>query len=302
MRHARLTWQGAFHHVMNRGIEKIPVFKDDEFKFFYLDFLKEYSKKEKIRIFAYCIMDNHFHILLENSSLKLSEFMKNVNSKFGQLYRKLNGGKGYVFEDRFKSTLIENESYLITLIRYLHQNPVRAKIVEDPFKYRWSSINEYFKGNESELVDAEYVESIFAGEKFFINLMNDNLSKDLPEKKTKFGRVLGSENFVRFSEKKYDRRSNNVLKLNKRDSDKYFEPVEKIFFEFENKIGKKIEEIDISTHKGKRERGELLVYLKDYSGLKYKEICEFDIFRDIKFNSMGHIYSNSKKQLKKLKN
>lgn len=302
MRHARLTWQGAFHHIMNRGIEKIPIFKDDKLKKYYLDFLIEHSKKEKIRIFAYCIMDNHYHLLLENSSLRLSEFMKNVNSQFGQLYRKLNRGKGYVFEDRFKSTLIENESYLVTLIRYLHQNPVRAKIVKDPFQYRWSSINLYFKKKESEFVDTEYVENIFSDENNFIDLMNDIIYKDLPDKKTKFGRIFGSENFVKISEKKYDRRSENNSKLNKRKSDKYFEPVEKIFFEFENKIGKKIEEIDISTHKGKRERGELLVYLKDYSGLKYKEICEFDIFRDIKFNSLGHIYSNAKKQLKKLKN
>jgi len=302
MRHARLTWQGAFHHIMNRGIEKIPIFKDDESKKFYLDLLTEYSKKEKIRIFGYCIMDNHFHIVLENSSLKLSEFMKNVNSKFGQLYRKLKGGKGYVFEDRFKSTLIEDESYLVTLIRYLHQNPVRAKIVKDPFQYKWSSINLYFNKNKSELVDTDYVESIFEGENNYINLMNGIIFKDLPEKKTKFGRVIGSESFIKFSEKKYDRRLNSVLKLNKRESDKYFDPVEKIFFEFENRIGKKIENIDISTHIGKRERGVLLVYLKDYSGLTYREICEFDIFRDIKFNSLGHIYSNSKKHIKKLKN
>ncbi|MEN8222933.1 MAG: transposase [Acidobacteriota bacterium] len=299
MRHARLTWQGAFHHVMNRGIEKIPVFKDDKLKGSYIEFLEKYSKRDKIRIFAYCIMDNHFHLALENSSLKMSEFMKNVNSDFGQLYRKLNGGKGYVFEDRFKSTLVENESYLLNLIRYILQNPVRAKIVSDPFQYHWSSINLYYKEKKSELINIEFVEDIFGQKNNFMNLLNDIIYDDLSEKKTKFGKVFGSEDFVEYSENKYERRSDNISKLNKRESDKYFEPVDKIIYEFENRIGKKIEKIDISTHIGKRERGELLVYLKDYSGLKYREICEFDIFRDIKFNSLGHLYSNTKKHLKK---
>ena len=298
MRHVRLTWEGAYHHIMNRGIEKKKIFYDENLKKNYLELLSEYSRLKKIRIFAYCIMDNHFHIVLENSSMRLSEFMRNANSKYAISYRKQTGGKGYVFEDRFKSTIIENESYLITLIRYILQNPVRARIVDDPYKYAWSSINLYFQNKKSHFVDTKFVEDLFGTKKIFMNLVNDKILDNLPEKKAKFGRIMGSNDFIKISENKFDRRSTSKIILNKRITDKYFEPVEKIIYEFEKKIGKKIEMIDTSTHIGKKERGLLLVNLKDYSGLKYKEIYEFDIFRDLKFNSMGHLYSSSKKCLK----
>lgn len=299
MRHVRLTWEGAFHHIMNRGIEQKPVFHEEDQKNTYLEFLEEYSRLQKIRIFAYCIMDNHFHIVLENSSMRLSEFMRNTNSRYASSYRKLAGGKGYVFEDRFKSTIVQNESYLITLIRYILQNPVRSKIINDPFKYAWSSINLYFQKTKPQFIDTEFVEELFGTKKNFVDLVNDQILEELPEKRAKFGRVMGTDSFLKISENKFDRRSTLKTNLNKRITDKYFEPVEKIIHEFEKKIGKKIEEIITSTHTGKRERGLLLVNLKDYSGLKYKEIFEFDIFRDLKFNSMGHLYSRTKEQLKK---
>ncbi len=81
----------------------------------------------KIRLFAYCIMDNHYHLVLENASDRLSDFQMLLNVQYGMYYRKMEGGKGYVFQSRFKSTLIENDSYLIQSIRYLLRNPVRLR-------------------------------------------------------------------------------------------------------------------------------------------------------------------------------
>jgi len=298
MRHARLTWAGAYHHIMNRGVEGKSIFKKPKFKNLYIDILREQSSLYKIRIFAYCIMDNHFHLVLENNSMKLSEFMKTVNSKYGILYRKIIGGKGYVFQDRFKSTLIENESYLLTAIVYALQNPVRKMIIDDPFKYKWSSVNAYFKEQNSSFVEAHFVSELFGTKRNFTSLLKNVYSEKLSEKNSRFGRIMGSEKFALKAENSYDRRSEIKLNLNKRITDKYFEPIEKVIYEFEKKIGKKIENIDVTTYKGKRERGELLVYLRDNTGLKYKEIFEFDIFRDLKFNSLGHLYSSSKKRFK----
>ena len=76
MRHARLTWQGAFHHVMNRGHNKEAIFSAEDLKKQYLQILAEYSLLYKIKIFGFCIMDNHFHMILQNYSGRLSEFMK----------------------------------------------------------------------------------------------------------------------------------------------------------------------------------------------------------------------------------
>ena len=137
MRHARLTWMGTFHHVMNRGLGGEAIFQTPELKQIYLTILQEQSKLNHIRIFAYCLMDTHFHLILENSSGRLSEFMKKVNSLYGFIYRRRLGGRGYVFHDRFKSTLVENDAYLQTAIVYVLLNPVRATARRSSSGCRW---------------------------------------------------------------------------------------------------------------------------------------------------------------------
>jgi len=93
-----------------------------------------------IRLFSYCVMDNHYHLVLENSSGRMSDCLRLLNGQYGMYYRKMYGGKGYVFQSRFKSTIIENDGYLIKSIAYLLQNPVRAGIVAIARNYIWSSV------------------------------------------------------------------------------------------------------------------------------------------------------------------
>jgi REP element-mobilizing transposase RayT len=124
---------------MNRGYDGNDIFRDNSSKDHFLNYLEAASKKLKIRLFAYCIMNNHYHLILENTTGKLSEFLKLLNGNYGMYYRKKYGGKGYVFQGRFKSTIIENEAYLIQAIAYLLENPVRAGIVSNAENYTWSS-------------------------------------------------------------------------------------------------------------------------------------------------------------------
>jgi REP element-mobilizing transposase RayT len=256
-----MTWQGAFHHIMNKGINEEKIFADKELKSKYLELIEEKSKTNKIRIFAYCIMDNHYHLVLENSSSKLSEFMKNLNSQYGFYYRKVKGGKGYVFQDRFKSILIQNESYLLNAILYVVQNPVKAKCTERFNDYPWSSGSLYFSGERNSFIDVNFVESIFSNKEKFFMFLGDTHMHELDIKKSKFGQILGDEAFIMEAEKKYDRREEDCLKQNKRVEDQYFQPVEKIIFEFQHKNKIKIEDIDRRTYEGKRLRGEFLVLL-----------------------------------------
>ena len=144
MKRVRITYEGAFHHVMNRGINDEDIFSPGKCKTHFLDYLETYSRKLKIRIFAYCIMDNHYHLVLENSSGRLSDFGRDLNGNYGMFYRKLKGGKGYVFQNRFKSTLIQDDSYLKMTIAYVLSNPVKAGIVEEFSQYIWSSGSMYF--------------------------------------------------------------------------------------------------------------------------------------------------------------
>ncbi|MEN8154498.1 MAG: transposase [Acidobacteriota bacterium] len=294
MRHVRLTWPGAYHHVMNRGHNNEMIFNSDELKKEYISILGNEAVKKRMRIFGFCLMDNHFHIILENTSGRMSDFMKMINGCFGKFYRGKRGGRGYVFHDRFKSTVIQDDSYLMTVISYFLNNPVRAGIVKSPFDYKWSSASMYFNKTANSFVDLKYVEELYVNREVFIKALNNNISKEsCREKRTKFGNIFGDKEFIKRSEKLFDRRNEFSKYLNKREEDFYFEPVEKIIQEFVKKFNVSINEIDTSSFQGKRMRGELLRRLKDLGGLKYSEIYEFDIFKDLRFNSLGRLYKRA---------
>jgi len=161
MRKTRVTWPGAYHHVMSRGLNHEKIFENDNLKSFYLNLLKEKSRKFRIRIFAYCIMDNHSHLVLENSSGRMSDMFRILNGQYASYYRKKMGGQGYVFQDRFKSTIIQNDYYLISALIYTLLNPVKAGIVEDYSEYPWASTKEYFVDNKSSIVDVDFVLALF---------------------------------------------------------------------------------------------------------------------------------------------
>lgn len=295
MRHVRLTWPGAFHHVMNRGHNGMKIFTPDSYKGEYLKILGDEAEKKKIQIFGYCIMDSHFHIILENSSGRLSDFMKMAHTRYGIFYRRMEGGRGYVFHDRFKSTLIQDDSYLMTAILYFLNNPVRAGVVSSPFDYKWSSASLYFQNAGHSFVNVEFVESLFPNQKEFIKNLKYTIQKDsFQERHSRFGRVFGEKSFIEKAEKKFDRRKDPSKYLNKREEDLHFDPIDKIIQEFESKIGKSIEEIDRASFEGKRQRGELMLRLRDIGGLKYSEIYEFDIFKDLRFSSLGRLYQQAR--------
>ncbi len=301
MRRARITYQGAWHHVMNRGHEGNDIFSGAKNKSLFVEYLADSAKKMRIRILAYCVMDTHYHFALENSSGKMSEFIKRLNGIYGMAYRKLNGGKGYVFQGRYKSTLIEKDAYLLQSIAYLLRNPVRAGIVQNAEHYIWSSINAYYSKEDDDIVDVKFVNGLFGTKKELMNLIHKFGIKELPVIIEKYGEVLGSSDFRKMALEKYNRRTrpSSQSKGNQRKNELNFDPVKKIIWEFERISGVKVDEIVINTLEGKRQRGKLLVMLKDAAGLTYKEISRFEIYGDLKFSSLREIYRSVK--LKKLK-
>jgi REP element-mobilizing transposase RayT len=261
------------------------------------------ARKLKIRILAYCIMDNHYHLILENSSGRMSDFFLQLNGQYGMMYRKLNGEQGYVFQSRYKSTLIQADSYLRQAIRYALLNPVRARLVVKFDNYLWSSANEYFTEKNSGIVDSQFVNELFSCKEDFLGFMALNPTEELRPRLTKYGEILGSEDFEKSALEKYDRRKKTLSLGWKRtdDLDPIFNPVEKVIWEFEQKIGQSVEELDRSSHTGKRLRGELLIRLKDIAGMKYSEIIEIPPFDSLKFVSLGKLYRDAKKRMKRKK-
>lgn len=309
MRRARLTYEGAFHHAMNRGINGEDIFAGNKLKGHFLNLLDQVSKKMKIRVFAYCIMTNHYHLVLENSSGMMSEFFKRLNGEYGMYYRISTGGHGYVFQRRYKSTVIQDDDYLRMAISYVLLNPLRAKIVDDLSKYTWSSFAYYFKSQhlqklvpkpviEDDIVDVSFVEELFGSKKELLSFIESQMGKELPERKTRYGSILGGRDFLDEARNRSDRRRKNQDAIHrKRIDDRYFEPVRKVFMEFEHIKGIKIDDLNRDTWAGKRLRGELLVYLKDLTGLTYQEIAKFEIFSDLQCSSLSSIYRNTKKRL-----
>ena len=293
MRRARLTYEGAFHHVMNRGIEGQAIFSDQVFKDQFIDFLSQKKAKLKIRLFAYCIMDNHYHIVLENTGNRMVDFMKQLNGQYGTFYRKQAKGKGYVFQNRFKSTLIQDTSYLQMAIAYVLRNPIRAKISTRYDKYKWSSGQYYFTNKKNIIIETDFVNDLFGDKSDLDGMVKSIKTDELPVIKTKYGHIMGKKNFLEIALKKYNRRKERASTERKRVDDRYFEPVEKMYQEFEKQHNVSIYDIDIRTFRGKKLRSELLVLLKDLGGLKYSEIIKLDVFSDLQLNSLGSIYKNA---------
>lgn len=100
MRLPRRTYDGAFHHAMNRGYEGRPIFRSAADKKFFLALLERIQPLTKIRILAYCVLDNHYHLVIQNAFGRMSDFFKQLNGQYAVYYRKRHGGRGYVFQDR----------------------------------------------------------------------------------------------------------------------------------------------------------------------------------------------------------
>ena len=132
------------YHVVSRGNNKIAILPGEKEKGRYYGLMKEKAKKYEVEIYAYCIMSNHVHILLKTEFINLPQFMKELNLEYAVYYNCKFGGTGHVFEARYYSGCVETEAYLLSCIRYIHNNPVKAHAVKKFSDYPYSSAKEYF--------------------------------------------------------------------------------------------------------------------------------------------------------------
>ena len=140
-RQARLDVPGALHHVMVRGIDKSKIFRDDEDKARFLERLGHNVEAGKSTVYAWVLMDNHVHILFKSGKDGISTVMRKLLTWYAQYFNRRHRRTGHLFENRYKSILCDEDNYLLALIRYIHLNPVRAKLVatlEQLDRYPWS--------------------------------------------------------------------------------------------------------------------------------------------------------------------
>jgi len=291
MREARFTFIGAYHHVMNRGHNGMIIFPNPEDKQFFLNLLHKRAILNKIKIFAYCILDNHFHLILQNFSGKLSDFMRQLCSIYATYFRKKYGGQGYVFQNRFKSTLIQDEKYLLTSILYTLLNPVRANIVNSINEYKWTSIEEYFNDKKDVITEAKFVEDLFSKKENLEEYIN-KFDVKIEEKNCRLGKVMGDDEFIKEAISKFDRRKKQEENsCRRRIKDISFKGVDEVLKEFEKEQTIKLEKINTHTIYGKRLRIKLLIKLRELSGLRYSEINKIKIFQELKLYSLSVLYN-----------
>lgn len=142
-RKPRIHYPGALYHVMLRGNGGMDIFGDDRDRYRFFLFLNEGIERFGYRVYAYCLMDNHIHLAVQVSEQPLSRAMQNLSFRYTRWVNWRNKRTGHLFQGRYKAILVEAEEYLLQLIAYLHLNPVRAGMVEDPLAYRWSSHRAY---------------------------------------------------------------------------------------------------------------------------------------------------------------
>lgn len=142
----------GFYHIMMRGLNRERIFEKVDAKKTMLNFLAEKVADSDVGIYAYCIMDNHIHLLLKAEPEDLVAYMKKVNGSFASHYNREENRIGPVFQGRYKSECVEDERYFWGVLRYIHRNPVQAYMVKVPQEYEWSSIKDYLSG-KSRLLD-----------------------------------------------------------------------------------------------------------------------------------------------------
>ncbi len=162
VREARVESETGFYHVMVRGINKEKIFETEREKEKIITLIKEKMQEVMCRIVAYCVMNNHMHMIIIAEKAELIKFMKKVNISYAMSYNQRHERVGPVFQGRFRSENITDEAYLYGAIRYIHNNPIKAGIVSDTKEYRWSSIAEYIS-DEQIIIDVKTKEEILNG-------------------------------------------------------------------------------------------------------------------------------------------
>ncbi|GBE06205.1 MAG TPA: hypothetical protein ENH31_02175 [Nitrospirae bacterium] len=201
-RQPRIEFPGAFYHVMVRGNQKQAIFHDNRDREKYLELLGNYKNKHGFKIYAYTLMINHVHLLLETPSSPISKIMQVMNLTYTQFFNRKYEKVGHLFQGRYKAKLCDKDEYLLGLLRYIHLNPVRAKIVKKPDEYKWSSHKDYLN-NKGGIIEPDRVLRLFSerrthAQRQYRNFINQWKSEDRDEElyQTVGQQVLGDDRFI----------------------------------------------------------------------------------------------------------
>ncbi|MDD2556039.1 MAG: transposase [Syntrophaceticus sp.] len=180
-RAARKMSETGVHHTMVRGINRQDIFQDREDRMVFLEKLSAVKERSECSIYAYCLMSNHVHLLIAEGVETISQIMKRLGSSYAYWYNKKYERVGHLFQGRFRSEPVNVETYLLTALRYIHQNPVKAGIAHSCNNYPWSSYHDYMNPERTakSLTDTKLGLEIIGEQQRFAEFHQNSCGSDL---------------------------------------------------------------------------------------------------------------------------
>lgn len=249
-RQRRKLSKAGTYHIMLRGNDRKSIFPEEEDYRKFLQILATKKRDDSFLLYAYCLMSNHLHLLIREKKQNISQIMKRINIAYAYYFNKKYNRVGHVFQDRFKSESIEEESYLLSVIRYIHNNPLNAKMVNDLILHPWSSYNLYINESKKSIIDKEEILTIFSSKTpRAIQLFQDFSQKP----STSIG---------------LEYKSNNIPTKEITNYEQVYKYIRRYLKE------KNLNIEDISKSKNKHCRDDLILNIKGKSNLSIREIAE----------------------------
>ena len=196
-RKPRVEFQGAIYHVIKRGNNRDYIFQEREDKEDFLKCLEVANDENVFNLLGYVIMDNHYHLIIETKEMPLNKIMQKVNNSYSKNYNKRHNRRDHVFGGRYKSILVNDDKYLLSLLRYIHANPVRAKICHNMADYGWSS-DQFYRNNIKKQVHIDKILKMFSENRTialveYKNFMEQKEDIVKPKDFYEAGEVIGEE-------------------------------------------------------------------------------------------------------------
>jgi REP element-mobilizing transposase RayT len=265
----RIEYPGAFYHVTSRGNEQKDIFKSRKDRKKFLDYLESATERYGAVIHAFCLMNNHYHILLETPTGNLSQIMRHLNGSYTTYFNVKRKRAGHLFQGRYKAILVEADSYGLELSRYIHLNPLRAGSVNRPEEYEWSSYRHYIGLSKApSWLKTGFVLDVFGGkdvERKYREFVNEGMKEESesPLMGVIASTILGSPEFVRvksqehLGEKEADRNMPALRILTRPTVNEIINTVEKVIGK-DDPLSRKVS----------------IYFCHRYSGARLKEIGE----------------------------
>ena len=217
VRPLRIQYSGAWYHIMNRGLERRKIFLNNKHRKEFLELLSEISERFQVEVHGYCLMDNHYHLLIRTQLPNLNLAMKHLSGVYTLRFNRDVKRDGPLFRGRYKSILIDKENYFLNASSYIHKNPSEAEVTEDDQKYPWSSY-QYYSLNKLKkpkwLITSETL-NYFAGDreeyvKFVESGIDEDSKKFYSSKNIKS--ILGKKSFIKEISEKWLREKRSLGK------------------------------------------------------------------------------------------